>query len=155
MNYLPGYILVIGSPPTHAKSTRLGRDDVAQHDITQNSAASIAKALRCPVFIAETFEEAIAKATTDHPYLILLSGNSRQTWSPQLIRQLRQSVEPSGVMIVALTPSSDLNWHLKSEITEITEITDIDGCFIEPMSFDVLSALNESAIAQKKYLQTA
>ncbi len=98
MNYLPGYILVIGSPPTSSKSTRFGRDDVAQHDITQNSAASIAKALRCPVFIAETFAEAIAKATADHPYLIILSGDSSQTWSPHLIRRLRQSVEPSGVV---------------------------------------------------------
>lgn len=76
MNYLPGYILVIGSPPTRFKSSHFGLDHVAQHDITQNSASSIAKALRCPVFIAESFEQAIAQASADHPYLIILSGNS-------------------------------------------------------------------------------
>jgi DNA-binding NarL/FixJ family response regulator len=124
------YILVIGRP---------------SHGL-QNTFQNATQTLPCPVVVANSPDQAIAQAQADHPHLVILSGDHDQTWSPRIARQIRQSVQPEGVVIVALTQSSELSWHPR------TNSADIDGFFVEPLSVDILSSLAESAIAKKKYL---
>ncbi len=133
MNPSKDYILVIGQPSNGLQSTF--------QEATQ--------AIHCPVVITQSPDQAIAQAQAEHPYLVILSGDTHQTWSPHVARRIRQSIQPEGVVIVALTQSSELSWnpHLESP--------DIDGFFVEPLSADVLSTLTESAIAKKKYLNNS
>ncbi|MEM9091999.1 MAG: hypothetical protein AAGC93_25095 [Cyanobacteria bacterium P01_F01_bin.53] len=128
MKQSSGYILVIGQPLRH----------LPKSPSTEN--------LYTPVVTATSPEQAIAKAQAEHPHLVIISGDPHQDWSPQVARQIRQSVQPEGVVIVALTESSDLSW------SNTTESSEIDGVFVKPLSADVLSSLNESAIAKKRCL---
>jgi DNA-binding NarL/FixJ family response regulator len=131
MNPSTDYILVIGQPSNGLQSTF----------------QSATQAIDCPVVITNSPDQAIAQAEADHPYLVILSGDANQSWSRQIARRIRQSIQPEGVVIVALTQSSELSWHSP-------ENTDIDGFFVEPLSADILSTLTESAIAKKKYLHS-
>lgn len=110
---------------------------------------SYGKRLHCPMVVADSPAQAIASAQLDHPYLVILSGELMQQWSPQMVAQLRQSVQPKGVVIVAITDSSELSWEVEPQDTGL------DGLFVEPISATVLDALNESAIAKHKYLKCA
>jgi DNA-binding NarL/FixJ family response regulator len=143
MNHSQGYILVIGEltcgdqiVPQRAPETAA---NTAPHAIEQT--------LCCPVVVVDSPEKAVAQAQVEHPYLVILSGDSNQSWSPQVARQIRQTIQPEGVVIVALTDSSELSWAAKPDGSEI------DGFFVKPLSVDILSALNESAIAKKQCLQ--
>jgi DNA-binding NarL/FixJ family response regulator len=133
MNPSTDYILVVGQPSNGL----------------QNTFQASTQAIRCPVVITNSPDQAIAQAQSDHPYLVILSGDTNQSWSPQIARRIRQSIQPEGVVIVALTQSSELSWHPHAEST------DIDGFFVEPLSADILSTLTESAIAKKKYLHSS
>ena len=107
------------------------------------------KRLHCPIVVAASPAQALTTAQRDHPYLLILAGNAVQQWSPQMAQQIRQSVQPFGLVIVAITDSSELSWA--SEPTE----TGLDGFFVEPISPTVLNALNESAIAKHRFCQYA
>lgn len=128
MKQSPGYILVIGQP-------------------LMNLTTSPTENLYTPVVTATDPEQAVAKAQAEHPHLVIISGDTHQDWSPQVARQIRQSVQPEEVVIVSLTESSDLSW------STATESPEIDGVFVKPLSADVLSSLNESAIAKQRCLQ--
>ena len=130
MKQSSGYILVIGQPLMNLTTS----------PSTEN--------IYTPVVTATSPEQAVEKAQAEHPHLVIISGDTHQDWSPQVARQIRQSVQPEGVVIVALTESSDLSWPIATESTEI------DGVFVKPLSADVLSSLNESAIAKQRCLQS-
>jgi len=112
------------------------------------AAKAIAQALNCAVVAVASPQQAVAKAQLNPPYLVILLGDERQTWAPQIAREIRQSVEPERIVIVALTTSSEPSWQLKENSAEI------DGFFVKPISPDVMSTLRDSAIA-KKQLQLA
>ena len=133
METSPGYILVIGQPLKN-----LERDWDSPLSAGTNEAT---------VVNAHSPEQAIARAQADHPYLVILSGDACKEWSPAVARQIRQSVQPESVIIVALTESSELSW-LTPEPSH-----DIDGVFVKPLSVDVLRALKTSAIAKKTCLK--
>ena len=126
------YVLVVGQPSRESPA-----------------AQTMARTLSCPVVTMPSPDRALALAKSDPPYLVILSGDDGQTWAPQVARQIRQSVHPESVVIVALTVSSAHSWRPQEEPAEI------DGFFVEPLSADVLSTLNESAITKKKCLQPA
>ena len=107
---------------------------------------SYGKRLDCPMVVADSAAQAIASAQLDHPYLVILSGELVQQWSPHMVDQLRQSVQPKGLVIVAIASSSELSWEIESQKTGL------DGFFVEPISPTVLDVLNESAIAKHRYL---
>lgn len=175
MEYSQGYILWIGQAPTtpllaEVKPTVKASPSQAAtlpeaglhdglhdglrdglhdgfHDTDLQGAEAIARILRCPVSIATSPEQAVAQAQIEHPYLVILSGDVCPKWFLQVARQIRQSVQPERVVIVSLTDSSELSW-MPTEAS-----SDIDGFFVKPMSTDVLTALNESAIAKQIFLQ--
>lgn len=120
------YVLFIGQPPIGLQSNQI---------------------VRCPIVIADSVKEAIATAQSHHPYLVILAGDSSQPQLPRIARQIRQCMQPEEVMIVSLTASSDLAWEPQTGSPEI------DGFLVEPLSVDVLSSLNESAMAKQKILQ--
>ncbi|MEO0709102.1 MAG: hypothetical protein AAF050_26055, partial [Cyanobacteria bacterium J06649_5] len=70
------------------------------------AAKAIAQALNCSVVAVASPQQAVAKAQLNPPYLVILLGDEHQTWSPQIAREIRQSVEPERIVIVALTTSS-------------------------------------------------
>lgn len=108
----------------------------------------IAQTLGCPVVTVTSPWQALATAQADPPHLVILSGEDSYAWSPQMARQIRQHVQSESIVIVAITESIDLSWLPKEEATAI------DGIFVEPLSADILNALNESAITKKRCLQT-
>ena len=136
------YILVIGQPllalPGLSASVSQPR---------AMTTAALQPALDYPVIAVDSPSQAIAQARAEHPYLVILAGDDCQARSPHVVRQIRQSVQPEEVVIVALTESSELSWPDPKGNDEAQ--ADIDGFFVAPLSADVLSALNESAIAQK------
>ena len=132
MNYLPGYVLVIDHSTSDLQSTA-------------EASESILQSLHCPVVITDSPEQAVAKAQSHHPHLVILSGDVSDQ-SPQIAKKIRQSVQPEEVVIVSLSKSSEFSWMSEPNSVEI------DGFFVEPLSVDVLSALNQSAIVKKTCL---
>ncbi|MEL7142822.1 MAG: hypothetical protein AAGM27_06455 [Cyanobacteria bacterium J06554_3] len=126
------YILVIGQPSKELAAAK-----------------AIAQTLNCSVVSISSPRQAIAKAQANPPYLVILSGDDRQTWSPQTARQIKQSLPSEGIVIVALTESSEPSW------TSHPNSAEIDGFFVAPISVDVLSSLHDAAIAKKQCLQFA
>lgn len=105
--------------------------------------------LGCPIVFTDSLVQAIATAQQSCPYLVILSGGLVQQWSSQMAQQLRQSIQLSGLIIVAVTDSSELSWEMEYRDSGL------DGLFVEPLSPTVLSALSETAIAKHRYLQCA
>ena len=149
MKDLPVKDLPVKNTPDHCQDYILVIGQSAKSIKEQSAATVIAQELNCPVVSIASPWQAIAKAQANPPYLVILSGDEGQTWAPQTAREIKQSVQSQGVVVVALTTSSEHSWADDAERAEI------DGYFVEPMSADVLSALNESAIAKKKCLQLA
>ena len=121
------YVLVVGAPSRKLPETK-----------------DLAQTLSCPVVTITSPLQALALAQADPPPLVILSGDDGQTWSPQIARQIKQSVQPEGIVIVAITTSSERSWQSTENSSEI------DGFFVEPMSADILSTLNESAMTKKE-----
>ncbi|MEM6449756.1 MAG: hypothetical protein AAF703_05510 [Cyanobacteria bacterium P01_D01_bin.105] len=128
-----GHILLVGQTPHRV------REDIE----------SYSRRFQCPVAVADSPAQAIAQAQLDQPYLVILAGESVRQWSSQMANQLRQSVQSKGVVIVAITDSSELSWKIEPEDTGL------DGFFVRPLSPTVLNALNDSAIAKHRYWQCA
>ncbi|ASC72540.1 hypothetical protein XM38_034980 [Halomicronema hongdechloris C2206] len=105
---------------------------------------TLLKQLRCPVFVAETIDQAVAKAKQCSPYLVILRGDY-QEGAPGLIEQLRQTMQAAEVTIVALTESSKPSWG------DHIEQLGLDGVFVEPLNGDVLNLLVDSAMAKQAY----
>lgn len=125
------YVLVVGAPCRKLPETQ-----------------TLAKTISCPVVTITSPVQALALAQADPPHLVILSGDDGQTWSPQIARQIKQSVQPEGIVIVAITASSERSWQSTEDSAEI------DGFFVEPVSADIFSTLNESAITKKECLHT-
>ena len=130
MKQSQNYVLIVGEPSQDLPATD-----------------SIAQTLRCPVVAATSPTQALAMAQSAPPHLVILSGDEGCTWSHKIARQLRKSIQTDSVMIVAVTEASEPSWLPKEDNPEI------DGFFVEPISADVLSTLNESAITKKRCLQ--
>jgi len=126
------YVLVVGAPARKLPETK-----------------NFAQTLSCPVVTITSPTQALALAQADPPHLVILSGDDGQTWSPQIARQIKQSVQPEGIVIVAITASSDRSWP------SIEDSAEIDGFFVEPLSADILSTLNESAMTKRECLHEA
>jgi AmiR/NasT family two-component response regulator len=94
--------------------------------------------LKCPVVVAHSATQAIARVTQTPPYLIILAGNP-QNWSRKLVNEFRQRVNARKTTIVALTDSHDPSW-LHQE-----ENPGLDGLLVKPLNGDVLTSVVQSA----------
>ena len=130
MKQSQNYVLIVGDPSGAPLATE-----------------SMSQTLSCPVIAATSPTQALALAQSAPPHLVILSGDDGITWSHSIVRQLRKSIQTNSVMIVAVTGSSEPSWLPREDNPEI------DGFFVEPISADVLSTLNESAITKKRCLQ--
>ena len=107
----------------------------------------IAPNLSCPVITVTSSRQALAQAQADPPHLVILSGEDDGVWPSQIARQIRQRVQAQSIVIVAITDSTDLIWRSEEGTAAI------DGILVEPLSADILNALNESAITKKRCYQ--
>ena len=130
MHHSQTYVLIIGQPSQDLPSAEL-----------------MAQMLRCPVVTMTSPIQALALAQSDPPHLIILPGDNGLIQSHRIARQLRKRIQPEPVVIVAITAASEPSWQRDEDNPEI------DGFFVEPLSADVLSTLNESAITKKRCLQ--
>ncbi|MBD0335113.1 MAG: response regulator [Cyanobacteria bacterium Co-bin13] len=103
---------------------------------------SLLTQLRCPVFIAGTAEQALAKVHQGPPYLVILIGDG-QNWSKPLVAQLRQGASAAKMTIVALTDSTSPRWGHQDDNPGL------DGFLVKPLSGEVLTSLVESALAKQ------
>jgi DNA-binding response OmpR family regulator len=94
-----------------------------------------------PVFVAQSDDQAIARVQEATPCLVILAGN-QQHWPQALVKRLRDQAEPKGTIILALTDSDEPRWSLDQEDT------DLDGFLVQPVSYEVLTSLIESALAK-------
>lgn len=107
-----------------------------------NALESSLNCLRCSVEIANSEDQAVAKASKTLPYLVILDGD-RQDWSARLVRELRQRASICGTTIVALTNSNAPRW-LHQE-----DNPGVDGFLVKPINGDVLCSLVQSAQAKQ------
>lgn len=106
---------------------------------------SLLTQLRCPVFIAGTAEQAVAKTRQLPPCLVILVGDGH-TWSQSLVDQLRQEDHSAQMTIVALSDSGSPRWdHSENN-------PGLDGFLVNPLSGEVLTSLVESALAKQNWL---
>ena len=112
-----------------------------------NALESLLNRLRCSVAIANSEDQAVARASQTLPYLVILDGD-RQNWSPRLVRELRQRANICGTTIVALTDFNAPRW-LHQE-----DNPGIDGFLVKPINGDVLSSLVQSARAKQTCCDT-
>ena len=134
------YVLVVRAPYKDSSLTQA----------VVSGATSLSQAspgLGCPIITVTSPYQALAKAQADPPHLVILSGENSYAWSPQMARQIRARVPAESIMIVAITESVDFSWLPEEDATAI------DGILVEPLSADILSALNESAITKRRCLQ--
>lgn len=79
--------------------------------------------------------QAVDSAMTKRPHLVILFGDEQQAWSLQVARQIKQSIQPSNVTVVALMDSIEQSWDAAVDSA-------IDGCFVRPMSPNIFNALD-------------
>ncbi|QYO64735.1 two-component system response regulator [Leptolyngbya sp. 7M] len=100
--------------------------------------------LRCPLVVASSPEQAMARASQAPPYLLILTGNQNQ-WSKSLVHQFRTLADTSGITIVALTDVHAPSW-LRQE-----DNPGLDGFLVKPLNRDILSSLIQSAWVRQTY----
>ncbi|MGF1498895.1 MAG: two-component system response regulator, partial [Elainellaceae cyanobacterium] len=100
--------------------------------------------LRCPLVIASSPEQAIARLNHSTPYLVILIGN-HQSWPPALVAQLRQAADAVGSTIVALTDYHAPNWPSQEENRLF------DGFLVKPLDEEVLTSLIQAARARHAF----
>lgn len=107
---------------------------------------SVLKRLRCSVFVANSIEQAVARAGQIAPYLVILAGNHQDS-AQSLVHKLRWTIQSSGhksgVTIVALTESHNPSWIYEEDYSGI------DGFLVKPLSGDILTTLVQSAWAKQ------
>ncbi|HEY9764697.1 MAG TPA: hypothetical protein V6D07_19370 [Trichocoleus sp.] len=106
---------------------------------------SLLTQLHCPVFIAGTAEQAVAKTRQMSPCLVILIGDGC-SWSQSLVDQLRQEGSAAQMTIVALTDSSSPHWDHSEDNPGL------DGFLVKPLSSEVLTLLVESALAKQSWI---
>ncbi|WNZ24658.1 response regulator [Leptolyngbya sp. NK1-12] len=100
--------------------------------------------LRCPLVVASSPEQAMARASQAPPYLLILTGNQNQ-WPKSLVHQFRILADTSGITIVALTDVHAPSW-LRQE-----DNPGLDGFLVKPLNRDILSSLVQSAWVRQTY----
>jgi DNA-binding NarL/FixJ family response regulator len=100
--------------------------------------------LRCPIVVAASPEQAMARARQAPPYLLILVGN-QQDWSKHLVHQFRGLADACGITIVALTDVHAPSW-LRQE-----DNPGVDGFLVKPLNQDILSSLVHSAWVRQTY----
>ena len=98
----------------------------------------------CPVYVACSTAQAVARIDQSLPYLMILAGG-HQDWSPGLVHDLRERVHSAEVTIVALTELGELR-HAPSE-----DYPDLDGFLVKPRSDEVLTSVLESALVKTDF----
>ena len=105
---------------------------------------SLLRHLRCPMIVAGSPEQAMARATQAPPYLLILIGE-QQHWCKPLVHQFRSLADTHGITIVALTDVHAPSW-LRQE-----DNPGLDGFLVKPLNRDILSALVQSAWVRQTY----
>lgn len=100
--------------------------------------------LRCPLVVASSLEQAMARASQTPPYLLILIGN-QQDWSKPLVHQFRGLADTCGITIVALTDVHAPSW-LRQE-----DNPGLDGFLVKPLNRDILTSLIQSAWIRQNY----
>jgi CheY-like chemotaxis protein len=100
--------------------------------------------LRCPLVVASSPEQAMARASQAPPYLLILIGNQHH-WSKPLVHQFRSLADACGITIVALTDVHAPSW-LRQE-----DNPGLDGFLVKPLNRDILSSLVQSAWVRQTY----
>ena len=121
---------------SHGYVLLLGGSSEASHPIYY-----LLRQHQCPVFVACSAAQAVARIEQSSPYLMILAG-SRQNWSPALVHRLRQRVRSAEVTIVAFTEMGELG-HIPRE-----DHPDLDGFLVKPLSDEVLVSVLESALVK-------
>lgn len=107
-----------------------------------NALESSLNCLRCSVEIANSEDQAVARASQTLPYLVILDGD-RQHWSTRLVSKLRQKASDCGTTIVALTDFNAPSWSHQEDNPGV------DGFLVKPIDGDVLCSLVHSARAKQ------
>ena len=100
--------------------------------------------LRCPLVVASSVEQAMAKAKQAPPYLLILLG-AQQSWSQPLVHQFRSLADSCGITIVALTDMHAPSW-LRQE-----DNPGVDGFLVKPLNRDILTSVVQSAWVRQTY----
>lgn len=100
--------------------------------------------LRCPMVVAGSPEQAMARVSQAPPYLLILVGN-QQEWSKPLVHQFRGLADACGITIVALTDVHAPSW-LRQE-----DNPGVDGFLVKPLNRDILSSVVQSAWVRQTY----
>lgn len=103
---------------------------------------------RCDVFVASSFEQAVARAKQAAPCLVILAGDD-QRWVQTQVHTLRQSTQAHEATILALTESTHPNWEPHEETP------DLDGFLVKPLTTEVLTSLVQSALIKREYSSLA
>lgn len=98
--------------------------------------------MQCSVAIAHSEDQAIIHTDQRSPFLVILAGDF-QSWSRNLLTQLRQRNTQDRMTIVALT-----DWHAPSWLHQ-EECPDLDGFLVKPISGEILRSLIQSAWARQ------
>ena len=100
--------------------------------------------LRCPLVVASSVEQAMAKAKQAPPYLLILIG-AQQSWSQPLVHQFRGLADRCGITIVALTDVHAPSW-LRQE-----DNPGVDGFLVKPLNPDILTSVVQSAWVRQSF----
>lgn len=99
--------------------------------------------LRCPLVIASSLEQAIARASQAPPYLLILAG--QHEWSRSIVHQFRSLADTCGITIVAVTDVHAPSWPRQEDNPGV------DGFLVKPLNGDILSSLVQSAWVRQNY----
>lgn len=100
--------------------------------------ANLLHQLCYPLIVVDSIEQVLSRTAEHQPCLIILSGNY-QSWSHNLVANLRSHHQQQQVTIVALTDFHAPSW-LHQE-----ENPGLDGFLVKPLSCEVLVSLVQSA----------
>lgn len=127
MEQLQNYILILDT----------GSDDLQMIE-------SLLGHLSCPLVVATSPEQAMARASQAPPYLLILIGN-QQHWPKSLVHRFRSLADSCGITIVALTDVHAPSW-LRQE-----DNPGLDGFLVKPLNCDILFSLVQSAWVRQNY----
>lgn len=131
----------VGSPGMKASQNKASRSYVLVIDQDSDHLQALEflmHQLKCPMVVARSADQAVAKASQFPPYLIILAG-SQQHWSHGLVNEFRKQASTQKTTIVALTDSHAPSW-LPQE-----ENPGLDGFLVKPLNGEVLSSVVQSA----------
>ncbi len=96
------------------------------------------ESLRCPMVIANSADQVMAKISQSPPYLVILAGNL-QALSQNWVSDLRTTADVFGITLLALSDRHAPDWVHQDENPGF------DGFLVKPISDDVLNSLVQSA----------